>query len=317
MFKKTLTNDLTWSVSRDRLFRTCQRAYYYSYYGSWGGWEPESPARQLYILKNIRTFPLWAGTIVHDIIRNVLTKFRSDRIPFESDALQQYARHLLREGWVQSVKKAWLQYPKKAVNLFEHYYGDGTNQVPAEQTEALKEKVYDALANFCQCDTLQELLTLPDPNWKSIDTLDKFIAGDLETDTGTPYPLPVWCAIDLAYVDQDQKLHIVDWKTGAEHKDELVNQLSVYARYAMGKWGFSLDNIVLEGVFLNDGGLRKRYTVTESSLTHTADFILNSGKAMRAKLTDPINNTADEENFPCTSNPNNCVNCPFREKCHG
>jgi hypothetical protein len=34
-----LTNDFSWSRSRDNTFQECKRRYYYHYYGSWGGWE--------------------------------------------------------------------------------------------------------------------------------------------------------------------------------------------------------------------------------------------------------------------------------------
>ena len=50
----TLVNELSWSVSRNSLFSECRRAYYYNYYGSWGGWEANTSAttRKFYILKS-------------------------------------------------------------------------------------------------------------------------------------------------------------------------------------------------------------------------------------------------------------------------
>ena len=40
--KKTFKNDFSWSFSRDSAFNTCKRKYYYSYYGSWGGWNKDA-----------------------------------------------------------------------------------------------------------------------------------------------------------------------------------------------------------------------------------------------------------------------------------
>ena len=34
-----LTNEFSWSRSRDGTFQDCRRRYFYHYYGAWGGWE--------------------------------------------------------------------------------------------------------------------------------------------------------------------------------------------------------------------------------------------------------------------------------------
>ena len=61
---KIITNDLSWSVSRAALFQTCQRAYYFHYYGSWGGWDKNASdlCRTLYMLKQMKTLAMWAST---------------------------------------------------------------------------------------------------------------------------------------------------------------------------------------------------------------------------------------------------------------
>src|SRR5829696_2054878 len=63
-----LTNDFSWSRSRDGCFDDCKRRYYYQYYGSWGGWAIDAPpdVRRIYILKQLATRQMWAGRIVHD-----------------------------------------------------------------------------------------------------------------------------------------------------------------------------------------------------------------------------------------------------------
>ncbi|MBR4124901.1 MAG: hypothetical protein IKR13_01740 [Victivallales bacterium] len=97
---KPITNDLTWSVSRARLFRSCQRAYYYAYYGAWGGWSNDAPvaAQLLYRLKQIKTFALWGGSIVHEVIRDALTRCAMQQKPVVLEELQAQARTMLRKG---------------------------------------------------------------------------------------------------------------------------------------------------------------------------------------------------------------------------
>ena len=317
MMGKPITNDLTWSVSRARLFRSCQRAYYYAYYGAWGGWSTDAPteAQLLYRLKQMKTFALWGGSIVHEVIRDALTRCAMEQKPVVLEDLQMQARAMLRKGWVESRDRAWMQDPKRATNLLEHYYGEG-REIPREQTDALKESIYSALDNFVRCDTLAEVLRLPYNCWAEIDKLESFIGGELPADDRAPaFPLKVWCAIDLGYFDQQGTLHIIDWKTGAEHKEELRLQLACYALYAMKKYQLPLEKISLNGVILNDGGRLSPYAISQENLVAATDQMLKSACAMRGKLQDIAANTANEEDFEFTQNHAFCTNCPYRQVC--
>ena len=248
---KDFKNEFTWSVSREQLFRHCPRAYYYNYYGSWGGWNKDAPARtrQLYILKNIKTMILWSGSIVHDTIKEVLDEYaRSQRMP-TLPQLQEHARQKMRAGWVESTSKTWKKYPKKT-NLFELFYGNGKS-LPAEMTSKIKTRIFDALANFYQCAVVKEILATPYLQWKPVDVLDSFKVNEFK----------IWCAIDFAYIDSSQILNIIDWKTGQEHRETLRQQLGCYAIYAMEKWQLPIERISLNGVFLNDGGRKSNYPI--------------------------------------------------------
>ncbi|MBP5300414.1 MAG: PD-(D/E)XK nuclease family protein [Victivallales bacterium] len=314
---RQITNDLTWSVSRARLFRSCQRAYYYAYYGAWGGWSAEAPERAqlLYRLKQMVTFPLWGGKIVHDVIRDALTNRMMANKPFTVNDLQQAARARLRAGWIESRDRKWEQDPKRATNLFEHYYGEG-REIPREQTDALKEAIYSALENFATCDTVRELLELPSRQWAELDKLDSFVGGELPADDRAPAaPLKAWCAVDLGYFDHGGVLHIVDWKTGTEHKEELRLQLACYALYAMKKYQLPLEKISLGGVLLNDGGRLSTYAIPQESLVNATDQMLKSACAMRGKLQDVAANIANEDDFEFSHVPSFCANCQYRKVC--
>lgn len=315
---KELTNDLTWSVSRSRLFRTCQRAYYYQYYGAWGGWALDAPsqARLLYILKQMNSFPLWGGSIVHDVIRDCLKEFQATRVLPEVSALQEKARAKLNLGWKQSRNREWEKDPKHCTNLFEHYYAQEGQQVSNEEIAALRSKVFDALESFRNCDVLAAIQNLDNSHWGTIDLLSSFIVGELPaTEIAPALQLKVWCALDFSYMDNDGILHIVDWKTGNEHKEELRQQLACYALYAMQTHHIPLERLSLEGVILNDGGRISTYEIKNDAIIAAKDQILNSANAMRAKLRDQVNNIAEEDDFLCTTNPAFCATCPYRQVC--
>ena len=69
-----LTNTFSWSRSRNNTFQECRRRYFYQYYGSWGGWEPDAPeeTRRLYVLKQLSSRQQWAGRVVHDAVEMAL-----------------------------------------------------------------------------------------------------------------------------------------------------------------------------------------------------------------------------------------------------
>lgn len=301
-----LVNELTWSVSRDKLFRTCERAYYYQYYGAWGGWERNAPdqTRKLYILKNIKSLPMWAGEVVHSVIAESLRRYAMKKTSLTAAALQADARRKLRNGWVESVNKDWLTQPKKT-NLHELYYGNGKS-LPKEDTERVRKKVNDCLANFADSTILKEILAASYLNWKPVDVLDSFLLED---------SLKVWCALDFAFIEPTGELKVVDWKTGAERGDELQMQLACYAMYALNKWHTEVDNQKLTAVILPESARESRYAMDEQTLVETRNKILESASEMRAKLTDIEKNIADEANFAKCENDKICAGCKFKEVC--
>src|SRR5215475_1071005 len=98
-----LTNEFSWSRSRDATFHDCRRRYFYQYYGAWGGWEPTATdeARRLYVLKQLATRQMWAGRAVHEAIEMALHVFRAEREvpvePFIADVIER-----MRGEWRQS-----------------------------------------------------------------------------------------------------------------------------------------------------------------------------------------------------------------------
>lgn len=307
-----IVNELTWSSSRASLFQSCPRQYYYKYYGSWGGWDAKADekTRLLYQLKNIKPMILWAGSIVHDTIKDSLLKYMATGSMPTAAEMQESATLKMRSGWVESVGREWEKSPKKT-NLFELYYGDGENygqckKLPREFTDAIKQRVMDALAAFSFSPAVKEILTVPCANWKTIDDASSYFMLD---------DIKVWAIIDFAYIGNDGILHIIDWKTGKEHPAALRVQLACYALYAMSAWQIPVDRIAVHGVLLNDGGRRSDYTVDQALIDAVSAQIRVSYGAMRAKLKDAENNLAEEGDFMCNPSEYNCGSCPFLRVC--
>lgn len=302
-----LANEFSWSVSRAQLFEECRRAYYYQYYGSWGGWEigADERVRHIYLLKNLRNLNMWAGSIVHEVIAEALNRFARSSHPVQAGELQARARQKLRDGWVEAVSGKWRQAPKKT-NLFELYYGNGKS-LPEESTTAVKERVYGCLEALAQSDLLKQVLTIPYMNWKPVDTLDSFQVDGLK----------IWCAVDFAYTDNDGFLQIIDWKTGGENRDALDLQLACYAFYANEVWHNRIDRIRLQGVFLRENARVSTYDIGPERLVEARAAILESAARMREYTRDVVENKAEEDDFPCCEIPRVCARCNYREICPG
>ena len=107
-----ISNELTWSASRASMFQSCPRKYYYNYYGSWGGWDKKADEKTklLYVLKNVKPMILWAGSIVHDTIKESLLAFMATGRRPDAATLQQNATLKMRAGWIECVNKEWLDY---------------------------------------------------------------------------------------------------------------------------------------------------------------------------------------------------------------
>jgi len=300
-----LVNELSWSVSRQNLFDECRRAYYFNYYGAWGGWDSAAAerTRQLYILKNLKTLDMWAGAIVHEVIAEALRRYQMKTTPIRAAELQAHARQKLRAGWVEAVNREWESSPKKT-NLRELYYGNGKSLPPA-QTERIKGKINDALLAFAESAILKELLAASYLTWKPIDKLDSFLLDGIK----------VWCAIDFAYTDPVGQLRIMDWKTGAEDEDALKLQLACYAFFASEKWRVRPEQVRLFGVFLREGARCSECAVDPGVLIDAKDRILSGAAAMRALLADAGKNEAHEDNFPFCEGERSCSRCNFRQLC--
>jgi len=136
-----IRNEFSWSVSRDHVFQTCPRQYYYNYYAYWNGWEKDAPqrTRQIYILRNLKNRFMWAGEKVHACIKRTLRNLQRGISVLDVDEIVSITLNQMREEFRSSREKRYLVYPKTCA-LFEHEY-DMENNVPKE--ERFFEKVRD------------------------------------------------------------------------------------------------------------------------------------------------------------------------------
>jgi len=299
-----LANEFSWSKSRHEKFADCRRAYYYHYYGSWGGWEASagSAARELYVLKKLSSRWQWAGSVVHEALRHLLNRARvvGDRKGLEELVAQ--TRRRSRAAWSASRDKSYWREASRIEGLLEHEYGEA---VPAEEWKRLWDEVIEgSIRSFYASETFDRIRATPASRWLTVDELDSWVFE------GTK----VWVAIDFAYRDESGRVHVLDWKTGKERGVDHL-QVAIYARYARAKWGVPAESVEGGLVYLGGGAERVDVAVDEGALAMADEKMRSSIASMKSLLEDERRNVARIERFPPVEDRDACRRCPFRRPC--
>ncbi len=285
-----MATDFSWSVSRHDSFTTCRRKYFYSYYAS--NDDPE-----IYRLKKLSALPMWAGNVVHGTIETFLKAHDAIPSPEEQDAIIKAAVHGdMLASWKESEANSL------TFRLFEHEYGQ---PVEPEDKKLAVGTVMRSLRNFFRSPTLAAALRAGRASVLSVEDLVSFEVG-----TTT-----VLLRMDLAFRDGDGRLVIVDWKTGrAEGRFNEV-QLAGYALFAARQgWVSAPEELVTELAYLQVSRYVRR-SVDGKTLERAQAFIEKSAARMKARLLDPLANTARLEDFPMIDRPQVCRRCNFRRLC--
>ena len=296
-----LSNEFSWSRSRDATFQDCRRKYYLHYYGAWGGWAADAAAdvRLLYVLKQLASRQMWGGRVVHDAIEMALHVYQQGRDvpvePFVADVIER-----MRGEWRSSRAGRYRDSPK-TLALFEHEYAV---DLKPEAWQALSRNVSTCLRNFFRLPLLAEVRKTAPEHW-SIEHWSKVF--DFE---GTS----VWSAPDFGFWNDAGRLTLVDWKTGASDADATAFQLGCYALYAKDMLGVDPEKVDLVEVNLREP------TVTPhrwdgARLADIREQLRLSIRGMKAYLADPDANVAVMDAFERTEELRICRWCNFRVVC--
>lgn len=297
---RRLENVFSWSGSRAEKFRTCPRAYYFHYYGSWGGWERGAKAkvRELWLLKKLTSRYAWAGTAVHETIAWALEQASSTGTCPTCDEATSRMQSRMRKEFVESRDGAWRV--RRALGLVEHAYEEAVSD---DEWRDNWEHAQRCLENFFASRVREEILSIPSSRWMPIDSLDSFLLDGLK----------VYVAPDFAFRDEEDRLRILDWKTGVQ-KDADQKQVRGYVLFAIDKWRADPSQCTAELHYLRIPEV-VRVDVTDSALEAFREEVAASALEMRSRLIDPEANVATAEAFEPAGNPRTCGRCNFRGLC--
>jgi hypothetical protein len=298
-----LVNELVWSHSRSRTFSGCARAYWYTYYGSWGGWSTDVPvpARDAYVQKKLTTRAMWIGTVVHGAAEEGIRRMVGQRAP-DPEAAVKTAVTRARSDIEGSRTGAWLQRPAKRTGFREHYYDEPVE--PAAWDAAIAE-IERQVRGLYDNRIFRRIGQVP-ARVMEVEELRRFRVGSTE----------VYAALDVLMADGNGGVVIIDWKTGEAHSDhEIAAQLGVYGIYATQELGVPTDRVKAMHVNLRHA-VETTHVVGPTEIEAAREEIETSVGVMRAKLRDVPRNVADREDYPMVpAADGRCRWCSFRRSC--
>jgi hypothetical protein len=295
-------NEFSWSKSRNEIFQTCPRQYYFNYYAYWGGWEKEAPerTRQIYLLKNLKNRFMWSGEKVHDCVKHTLKNLQRGISVLNPDDIVSITLDKMRDEFRSSRERRYRRYPKTCA-LFEHEYEVDLSD---DKWKKVAEDVERCVRNFYNSETFTMLKELPKENWLEIEDFSFFYLDGKK----------IWAVIDCSFRTEDG-ITIIDWKTGRTTTGDVSLQLSCYAMYGREKWGVKPENMrLIEYNLLSDQ--KAEFVVTEGEILNTRTYIKGSIADMQSLLVDVENNEPkDEAFFKKVEDDKIRDRCNFRKVC--
>ncbi|MBX7112706.1 MAG: PD-(D/E)XK nuclease family protein [Myxococcaceae bacterium] len=306
--RKVLVNGFSWSKTRHERFSSCRRAYFFTYYLSWGGWEDNAAPfrKQLYTLKKLSNRYTWSGSVVHAAIRGVLMAARHGRTLEPARVIERVHR-VMQQDFVFSRSRAYWQTRgrKEFSGLVEHEYGE---PVEPSQWKENWESVRKALEWFFSSRWLPLAKRLKPEQWLEVDFMD------FEHSVFLMHDVRIFAVPDFAYIEDDGSTVIVDWKTG-QAREGYDDQVLGYALYLASRYQRPLETMKASLVYVTEG-VEKSVSVDPLALEGFKNRFAESVREMKGLLLNAANNEPmPEQHFPMSSDMEVCARCVYRRIC--
>ena len=310
----------SWSFSRQRLFKSCKRAFFFQYF-----WDGEPEADVLWTLRRVKTMPLFIGEMTHEMVSLALRQFVSSQTVAKdlcTTASEMFERRM-KSSLDAAVAMRGGRRPHGTGTILAHHLDTGRRSAIEESgLDSLKEY----LLEFQRSEAWTFLQQTHTQNWLPIttssDNLPHFVASDkirFKRSIGlriyTPYDLALSAGGDFI---------LIDWKTGAktdEARAQVRKQLASYCLWALDTNKLRR-TLRVQPFFLLPGERWDPTPVTNDELYAVIDEIEEHDVAELELLharSDAhgavVSYDAKREDFPPTPKAGVCVGCRFRTGC--
>lgn len=306
---------MTWSISESKIFRKCQRQWYFKACVANAIAKKDPLRRRAYLLGKLQTISGWRGQIVDTVISKHIVPAINSKSTITLSMAQAEARKLF-EAQLAFAREHRLHEPGLPITELEgtfaaFYSMEYEGRISEDEVERARVEVDTALKN---------LFHLRDFN-ASIKRARYVVAQralSFSHSGETVRAVP-----DLiAFYDSDPPA-IIDWKVHVFGVQEAWLQLGAYAvalasckphsDFPRGQ-SWSPVDIRLAEVQLLTNCVRE-HRVTEETLENIDAYIADSVNQMRLATGDRDNDELSPEDFPVTAYPEVCQRCPYRKIC--
>lgn len=306
---------MKYSFSLNRIFRTCQRWWYYT--TLFKSSKAKDPLRhEAFLLSKLQSVPAWRGDLVDYVIeRRVVTALKNGwslnldqilafaRTVFDKQLAFAKAHRLREPGMSESKDK------ESFAAFYAVEYGEGVSD---EEVEKAWREIVLALTNLLGMqDLLATLgtathLVAQRPLKFTFDGINIIAVPDL-----------------IAFFDNSPPL-IVDWKVHAFATSDYRLQLTTYAvaltrcrphkdfPESLSEYG-ATDIRLIEAQLLTNR--QREYALTDIDIEEFDSFVAVSAAEMVLACGDNPKGQLNPFDFPVTSYPEACQRCPFRKPC--
>ena len=298
-----------WSFSTDKLFRRCQRQFYFAQIAAHHS--PKEPwRREAFLLRQMKTLELWRGSVIHEGIQHyVVPALR------KGDALdwEMLTEQTIQRAKAQLAFSEQKRYRESGIVKAEHE--DFCALIPHENGKGVSGEDFDEVCSQIRT-AFQRLASLSDL-WQPLLGRKDCKAEEqiwVEFDD-----VKIMVQIDLLFERSLGHPTIIDWKSyelGGDTDARLQTAL-----YGWAVWKSKLftdlrdaQNIELLECQVQDGVVIKHecslevFDELEDHLYRSLNRIFSLCRTK--KLAD-----ARLQDFAFTDNPNNCEHCAFRQLC--
>lgn len=273
----------SWSRSRQSMFDSCNRQYYYRYVDFYDvpfGHELKSLK---YLLDDMSNYKYFLGDIVHKAIERQLVQIRRGREVEGFGPAFSYINRIVDE-----TKHNQKRYIIEAFNG-ENYSEEDIIKIGEEAKRQVKiffNEYFDSLKNL-------EIIEVEDYTYFVIDGYKFYVKPDLVTKS------------------TDGRLYITDWKTDSRYKDAVdPYQMNRYILWALNEGHSDLENLRAEFIFL-DKGKSVDYKVSKEDLDKFKIEIVTNSKI----LYEEIDSRNDKKDFKKCEKKEICISCGFNQYC--
>jgi CRISPR/Cas system-associated exonuclease Cas4 (RecB family) len=282
------TNILGWSISRYDRFSNCKRQYFYDYYAKY---DKENPLEKIVFLKGLTSKALETGNIVHDIIRDILKRFQKSSKPINKDKFLEYAFNITQKYC-------------GAKTFFEHYYNGELISV-----QEIYAKVKIILENFLKSSRFYWI------EKNAIAHSSQWIIEPSDFGETRINNYKAFCKVDFLFPLED-KIYIMDWKTGKTDAVKHSKQLTGYSLWANYHFEKKAAEIVPLIVYLYPDYKERGVQINDTSMFEFANTVESQTKEMYEYLVDIEKNIPkDKKEFTVASNMFFCKYCNYKEIC--